>query len=74
MVPGQALFDDTECFATVRHHDGTTAFGAPSAPRRGHQGSWLRPHRGSCKHLPLYLGFFEFVLNDRCAARNPRSR
>jgi transposase len=26
--------------------------------------SWLRPHRGiSQKHLPLYLGFFEFVHN-----------
>jgi len=26
--------------------------------------SWLRPHRGiSQEHLPLYLGFFEFVHN-----------
>jgi len=28
--------------------------------------SWLRPHRGiSQGHLPLYLGFFEFVHNVR---------
>ena len=28
--------------------------------------SWLRPHRGiSQDHLPLYLGFFEFVHNVR---------
>lgn len=28
--------------------------------------SWLRPHRGiSQEHLPLYLGFFEFVHNAR---------
>lgn len=28
--------------------------------------SWLRPHRGiSQEHLPLYLGFFEFVHNTR---------
>jgi transposase len=28
--------------------------------------SWLRPHRGiSQEHLPLYLGFFEFVHNVR---------
>jgi transposase len=28
--------------------------------------SWLRPHRGiSQTHLPLYLGFFEFVHNIR---------
>jgi transposase-like protein len=28
--------------------------------------SWLRPHRGiSQQHLPLYLGFFEFVHNVR---------
>ena len=28
--------------------------------------SWLRPHRGiSQKHLPSYLGFFEFVHNAR---------
>jgi transposase-like protein len=28
--------------------------------------SWLRPHRGlSPGHLPLYLGFFEFVHNVR---------
>jgi transposase-like protein len=28
--------------------------------------SWLRPHRGiSQERLPLYLGFFEFVHNDR---------
>lgn len=28
--------------------------------------SWLRPHRGiSQTHLPLYLGFFEFVHNVR---------
>lgn len=28
--------------------------------------SWLRPHRGiSQKHLPLYLGFFEFTHNVR---------
>jgi transposase-like protein len=28
--------------------------------------SWLRPHRGiSQAHLPLYLGFFEFVHNVR---------
>ncbi len=28
--------------------------------------SWLRPHRGiSQSHLPIYLGFFEFVHNAR---------
>jgi transposase len=28
--------------------------------------SWLRPHRGiSQDHFPLYLGFFEFVHNER---------
>lgn len=28
--------------------------------------SWLRPHRGiSQRHLPLYLGFFEFLHNAR---------
>jgi transposase len=28
--------------------------------------SWLRPHRGiSQDHLPLYVGFFEFVHNVR---------
>ena len=28
--------------------------------------SWLRPHRGiSQTHLPLYLGFFQFVHNAR---------
>lgn len=28
--------------------------------------SWLRPHRGiSQEKLPLYLGFFEFVHNER---------
>jgi len=28
--------------------------------------SWLRPHRGiSQEHLPLYLGFFEFVHNAK---------
>jgi transposase-like protein len=28
--------------------------------------SWLRPHRGiSQAHLPIYLGFFEFVHNAR---------
>jgi len=28
--------------------------------------SWLRPHRGiSQEHLPLYLGFFEFIHNVR---------
>ena len=28
--------------------------------------SWLRPHRGiSQKHLPIYLGFFEFVHNAK---------
>ena len=28
--------------------------------------SWLRPHRGiSQEHLPLYLGFFEFVHNTK---------
>jgi transposase-like protein len=28
--------------------------------------SWLRPHRGiSHDHVPLYLGFFEFVHNMR---------
>jgi transposase-like protein len=28
--------------------------------------SWLRPHRGiSQEHMPLYLGFFEFVHNTR---------
>jgi transposase len=28
--------------------------------------SWLRPHRGiSQEHLPIYLGFFEFVHNAR---------
>lgn len=28
--------------------------------------SWLRPHRGlSQRHLPVYLGFFEFVHNIR---------
>ena len=28
--------------------------------------SWLRPHRGiSQEHLPLYLGFFEFLHNVR---------
>jgi len=28
--------------------------------------SWLQPHRGiSQEHLPLYLGFFEFVHNAK---------
>ena len=28
--------------------------------------SWLRPHRGiSQEHLPIYLGFFEFVHNAK---------
>ena len=28
--------------------------------------SWLRPHRGiSQGHLPVYLGFFEFMHNAR---------
>jgi|SRR5687767_6853543 len=28
--------------------------------------SWLRPHRGiSQENLPLYLGFFEFVHNEK---------
>ena len=28
--------------------------------------SWLRPHRGiSQAHLPIYLGFFEFVHNAK---------
>jgi transposase-like protein len=28
--------------------------------------SWLRPHRGiSQEKLPLYLGFFEFIHNDK---------
>jgi len=28
--------------------------------------SWLRPHRGIAQeHLPLYLGFFEFVHNAK---------
>jgi len=32
--------------------------------------SWLRPHRGvSQEHLPLYLGFFEFVHNARKRGR-----
>jgi transposase len=32
--------------------------------------SWLRPHRGiSQEHLPLYLGFFEFVHNVRKRGR-----
>jgi transposase-like protein len=32
--------------------------------------SWLRPHRGiSQQHLPLYLGFFEFVHNLRARGK-----
>jgi transposase len=32
--------------------------------------SWLRPHRGiSQQHLPLYLGFFEFVHNVRARGK-----
>ena len=32
--------------------------------------SWLRPHRGiSQKHLPLYLGFFEFIHNVRARGK-----
>ena len=32
--------------------------------------SWLRPHRGiSQHHLPLYLGFFEFVHNVRARGK-----
>jgi transposase-like protein len=32
--------------------------------------SWLRPHRGiSQQHLPLYLGFFEFVHNIRARGK-----
>ena len=32
--------------------------------------SWLRPHRGiSQEHLPLYLGFFEFIHNVRARGK-----
>jgi transposase-like protein len=33
--------------------------------------SWLRPHRGiSQEHLPLYLGFFQFVHNARARGKS----